>query len=290
MVPSKKNQNKKKVMDVLSPGSTKPSENSKNIIIKSNPILIDPMISDNHDPSLESDRVDQEEPLGPPDLPKTLSRKINIEPLRDNIKDDIETKDEPETLLAPSEHEKSKLNIVVPDDDLKTQANEDLNASNEETDRDNLKLPIEDHPQDATKDQETNDSKPESYTLNQASDKPNVDQSDISTPEISNIVGPQSNQEDSSKDFQNEDATNSLINKKQVNESSEEKVAQLKEAEEQKRLQEINRMIESKQYFLPINRTQKKKTKRFVILGTILSIILIIAWLFIASNAGLIKI
>ncbi len=288
-MPAKEDQKNIKVMDVSSPGSTKPSDNSKNIIIKSSPILIDPMISSDQGSNLEGQTTSLEEPAGPPDLPKTLSKRINIEPLRDNIKSDQETEEEPQPLLAPSEKEKSKLNIVVPDNNLKDQTSEDSKSSNEKIDKDNLNLPVDVQPQEATEDQEDKDSKTEPSSLNESNDKPNISQSNIPTPEADNTTVPSSISMEASKDAKSEDPSSSLINKKQVNESSDEKLAQLKEAEEQKRLQEINRMIESKQYFLPINRTQKKRTKRFVIFGTILSIILIIAWLYVASNAGIIK-
>lgn len=288
-MPAKKDQENNKVMDVSSPGSTKPSDNSKNIIIRSRPILIDPMISSDQGSNLEGETISQEEPSGPPDLPKTLSKRINIEPLRDNIKSDQETEEEPQPLLAPSEKENSKLNIVVPDNDLKDQTSEDSKSSNEKMDKDNLRLPIEDQHQEATEEQEDKDSKPEPSSLNESNNKPNIGQSNIPTTESDNTKVSSSTSMEASKDIKSEDTSSSLINKKQVNESSDEKLAQLKEAEEQKRLQEINRMIESKQYFLPINRTQKKRTKRFVIFGTILSIILIIAWLYLAFNAGIIK-
>ena len=288
-MPAKKDQENNKVMDVSSPGSTKPSDNSKNIIIRSRPILIDPMISSDQGSNLEGETISQEEPSGPPDLPKTLSKRINIEPLRDNIKSDQETEEEPQPLLAPSEKENSKLNIVVPDNNLKDQTSEDSKSSNEKMDKDNLRLPIEDQHQEATEEQEDKDSKPEPSSLNESNNKPNIGQSNIPTTESDNTKVSSSTSMEASKDIKSEDTSSSLINKKQVNESSDEKLAQLKEAEEQKRLQEINRMIESKQYFLPINRTQKKRTKRFVIFGTILSIILIIAWLYLAFNAGIIK-
>lgn len=288
-MPAKKDQENNKVMDVSSPGSTKPSDNSKNIIIRSRPILIDPMISSDQGSNLEGETISQEEPSGPPDLPKTLSKRINIEPLRDNIKSDQETEEEPQPLLAPSEKENSKLNIVVLDNDLKDQTSEDSKSSNEKMDKDNLRLPIEDQHQEATEEQEDKDSKPEPSSLNESNNKPNIGQSNIPTTESDNTKVSSSTSMEASKDIKSEDTSSSLINKKQVNESSDEKLAQLKEAEEQKRLQEINRMIESKQYFLPINRTQKKRTKRFVIFGTILSIILIIAWLYLAFNAGIIK-
>ena len=115
---------------------------------------------------------------------------------------------------------------------------------------------------------------PETNTLKEAEDKPEIDPSKNETNPLNS---------------ENNEPSNPLINKKQVNESSEEKLAQLKVQEEQKRQEAINRMVESKQYFLPINQNQKRKTKHFVIIGILLSIILLVVWLYVASNAGIIK-
>ena len=286
----KKDDKDNKIMDVSDPGSTKPSENSRNIIIKSKPILKDPMISNNQGSNIESETISEEEPTGPPEVPKTLSRKINIEPLRDNIKEDQDNKEDPKPLLPPSEKEKSSLNIVSPTESTETNVEEKKEPENE------LKLPIEEKP----KEEETKDSKvelsgpieekpkeedsisvpnetnnlPETNTLKEAEDKPEIDPSKNETNPLNS---------------ENNEPSNPLINKKQVNESSEEKLAQLKVQEEQKRQEAINRMVESKQYFLPINQNQKRKTKHFVIIGILLSIILLVVWLYVASNAGIIK-
>ena len=51
----------------------------------------------------------------------------------------------------------------------------------------------------------------------------------------------------------------------------------------------IDKLAESKQYYLPINSVEKRKSKRFVSLGILLSLILIVAWADIALDAGLIS-
>ncbi len=52
---------------------------------------------------------------------------------------------------------------------------------------------------------------------------------------------------------------------------------------------EIQKLVDEKKYFLPINTIEKRKTKRFVLLGIILSLILALAWVDIALDAGLIQ-
>ncbi|MGC1176773.1 MAG: hypothetical protein WA843_01775 [Candidatus Saccharimonadales bacterium] len=52
----------------------------------------------------------------------------------------------------------------------------------------------------------------------------------------------------------------------------------------------IQKLVDSKQYFLPINAVEKRRSKRFVSLGILLSIILALAWADIALDAGLIHV
>lgn len=53
---------------------------------------------------------------------------------------------------------------------------------------------------------------------------------------------------------------------------------------------EMQGLTDSKKYFLPIDTVQNRRTKRFVITGIVISILLVIAWVDIALDAGLIKI
>lgn len=64
--------------------------------------------------------------------------------------------------------------------------------------------------------------------------------------------------------------------------------------EEEKKLAEeaaaIQKLIDEKQYFLPINSLEKRRTKRVVAVGILLSVILAAAWFNIALDAGLLQI
>jgi hypothetical protein len=51
----------------------------------------------------------------------------------------------------------------------------------------------------------------------------------------------------------------------------------------------IEKLIDEKKHFLPINSVEKRKTKRFILLGVLLSIVLAAAWVDIALDAGLIQ-
>lgn len=53
---------------------------------------------------------------------------------------------------------------------------------------------------------------------------------------------------------------------------------------------EIEKLTDSKKYYLPINTIEKRRSRRFVVLGTLLSLLLILAWADIALDAGLIHV
>jgi hypothetical protein len=62
------------------------------------------------------------------------------------------------------------------------------------------------------------------------------------------------------------------------------------EAEKQaQRDEELLKLTETKQYFLPINSVEKRRSKQVVLGGVLLSLILIVAWVDIALDAGLIE-
>ncbi|HEX4774304.1 MAG TPA: hypothetical protein VH234_02205 [Candidatus Saccharimonadales bacterium] len=52
----------------------------------------------------------------------------------------------------------------------------------------------------------------------------------------------------------------------------------------------IQKLADSKQYFLPINAIEKRKSQRFVLLGIALSLLLAVAWVDVALDSGIIQI
>lgn len=52
----------------------------------------------------------------------------------------------------------------------------------------------------------------------------------------------------------------------------------------------LQKIVNAKTYYLPINAVEKRKTKRFLILGVCLSVLLIFVWLNIALDAELIQV
>lgn len=52
---------------------------------------------------------------------------------------------------------------------------------------------------------------------------------------------------------------------------------------------EIQKLVDSKQYYLPINAVERRRTHRFVVFGLVLCVLLGLAWLNVALDAGLIE-
>lgn len=60
--------------------------------------------------------------------------------------------------------------------------------------------------------------------------------------------------------------------------------------EQAKEEAELQKLIDSKKYFLPIETVENRKAKRFIALGVLLSLLLAAAWFDIALDAGLIHV
>jgi len=60
--------------------------------------------------------------------------------------------------------------------------------------------------------------------------------------------------------------------------------------QEAKRAAELQKLAESRKYYLPINQIEKRRNKRNTVLGVLLIIILAIAWADVSLDAGIISI
>lgn len=90
------------------------------------------------------------------------------------------------------------------------------------------------------------------------------------------------------------DAPKDGLKTDQPSPAAAEKAKQIdEEAEQAKQVEhdaEIQEMIDSKKYFLPIKTVEQRKSARFVALGIVLALLLIVAWADVALDAGLIQI
>lgn len=81
--------------------------------------------------------------------------------------------------------------------------------------------------------------------------------------------------------------TSATVGTKDVQTESEAAVAEDEAAKYQEKL---DAMVESKQFYLPINTIEHRRTKQFIVLGAILSVVLALVWLDIALDSGLLHI
>lgn len=81
--------------------------------------------------------------------------------------------------------------------------------------------------------------------------------------------------------------------KTEEEDKSTKKTAQNPEAKAAEQAQHdaaVQKLVDSKKYELPINAVEKRKTKRFIVLGVFLAILLALAWADVAADAGLVHV
>lgn len=83
---------------------------------------------------------------------------------------------------------------------------------------------------------------------------------------------------------------NSILADNQVDSKSPQDKINDETAIQAKHEAELDELVEAKAYFLPINTATHQRTKRFVIIGVGMSLLLAIIWVDVALDAGLIKI
>jgi hypothetical protein len=91
--------------------------------------------------------------------------------------------------------------------------------------------------------------------------------------------------EDSIVETNNSESTDQIA----PNEKAIDDKLKAEEIEKTKRDSAIQSLIVSKQYFLPINAVEYRRTKRFIVGGILFSFMLALVWVDIALDAGIIK-
>jgi len=276
MAKPKKPDEGKTIIDVAHPGKSAPAANSKSVILSNRPLLKDPMMVDEAAPSGNDDDSS---------LAK-ISNKSAAQPLTAPL---LKT-EEPEPAAAPPEKLSEEASSAPPE-----------------------------KPADPIKpaDPEPAAEKPPKLTDSISSDEPQEQESDKPAEKPKPLEPPQDNVTDSVPDKDAEAAkpqtTQPADQKAEKSEQppadspeakpaeagtdeataqpSDNDMAKKVEAETNKEVQRqaaIDKLTDSKKYYLPINAVEKRRSRRFVILGIILSLLLIVAWADIALDSGLI--
>jgi hypothetical protein len=272
MAKTKKPDGGKAIIDVAHPGKSAPSANSKSVIVGNRPLLKDPMMVD--EPNSQSyDSTDSS-------LAK-VSNKSGVQPLTAPL---LETEKPDETNTPPEAAKPSEENsgpslkaieAVEPDKTLPEA--EDETVADQQSAADQSAEP--------PKPAETPDDKADGA----ADDGPDDHESEAGQPQPKESEKPdQSDQPAPSKPETKPAETNGGEPTPQSKDKAKQTEAEADQ--ETKRQAAIDKLTDNKKYYLPINAVEKRRSRRFVILGIILSLLLILAWADIALDSGLIHI
>lgn len=250
------------LVDVAAPGKTKPTPSARPIIVTNHPTVAhDPMVSDSSDP------------VGVPPL-RSASPSGNVQHIK---------------IIPPSEAEMAALEAraVPTDGSINIPGVPSLSAS-----------ALKKTNQAAAAKVKKIDEVPEvadEIVDNPSKNKPSEGPDEVKTPdpvdapkvETSGPSSPSPSEEHASvpDSIANTEEVQSVEDKKKSEESKRKEVAE-KEAEQA----EIDKVIASKQYFLPINSVEKRRDNRLAIVLLLLVVLLALVWLDVVLDAGVIHI
>lgn len=247
----------KKIIDIQHPSKTSPSSTSKSVIVTNRPIMKDPMVVDDDSPAEEKTTAPVYKSGGEavikPLSEQTDKPETKEEPASDENKSKEVSDDKNKTISQLAEEATKKEQVVDEPEEAKVEDKED---KSDETDKPAIKATLTDEKSEPIV---TEDKAEESKEDKKPEDVPSLTKDD-------------SEKEDSAK---TEDP-------KALEEAKEDK-------ELKKRKAEVAKLSESHKYYLPITTVENRNNRRAVVIGVIVSILLILAWINIALDAGLIS-
>jgi hypothetical protein len=251
----------KAIIDVTHPDKSAPSPTAKSIIVNNHPLLQDPMVV--------PEAANDEPASSLPSTPK--ASRIIIKPIHDDVA--AETSDDSKT-ASPEASAETAPAAAEDNDEVKespiAEAKPEATEPDAPAEPPKLTAPL---PADQTEPDEAATPPAQSAETDEATGEPddkddNTDKSESAT-------------DDKDASVQAADA------KPKTDKAADDKQ---QAAELAKHEAATQKLIESEQYFLPINSVEKRKARRFVVLGIVLALLLAIAWADIALDAGLIHI
>lgn len=264
----------KKIIDVAQPGKTPPAGNSKSVIVTNRPIMKDPMM------------VDEAAGAEKPAEKVVAKSEAVIAPLADNatkdeskdkasagskkadaaVEEELKKEDDKKTIAVLAEEAAVKKEEAV-EADKTDETDSSAEPAGEET-APETELP--DVPPESDSDSEADkpeSEKPAENVTAEADDMP--DEEPVAETDKTDDK-PESDQPKTDQSVAEADAEEA--------------------AKQEKHDAAIKKLVDSKQYFLPINSVEKRRSKRVMALGIILSILLVLLWIDIALDASLIEI
>lgn len=223
--------------------------------------------------STEPTPVSGENPA--PKTAPTLTNKSVIKPL--SISVDTEKPDKADKSDKPDESEASKEDPKAKVDDQPTSSIKIVTEPGE-----SLEAPAT--PDESPAPKPEAEAKPED---SQPAPAPEKSAKEAPAPEpAAETPSPDTTSSDSPSDEKTEDTDS---DGKDAAQQTEAEITAAAEAQN-KHDEAVQKLVDGKQYYLPINAVEKRKTKHFVILGVVLSVLLLLTWADIALDAGLVQI
>jgi hypothetical protein len=267
---------KAKVHDVTAPGKSTEPATSKPIIVTNRSIIRDPMMAEENPTALpvsSTPKKDSSKKIEP--LEAQTAPLLNIPGLPAEVTG--EEPAAPKTKKAPKPPKKPAPASKTPVDEPETKP---LKADKPDTDG------------------QEPEAKPDKNKLADAPKLPvempkPKSEADVKPPQEPEAPAPKNNQDDEKEETLPGPAPLDINEAQDKSEKPAAKPTEAKPAEKAakptKSDAHIEKLIEDKTYFLPINSVEKRRARRFVVLGILLSLVLVVAWVDVALDAGLIK-
>lgn len=250
---------RKKLADVAKPGTTAPAASAKPIIVTNRPLLQDPMMVGSDAP------VSPEAPAGEPAAAPPSAAKLTIRPI---------------TVLSPEDDDKKPVDVKIPEAEVTERGTapvetpataENAAVVDAAPQPDESKAPEPAEPPAATA---TEDAAP-------AADAAQPD--DAASAPAEDVAAKGEDKDAAEADQKSDDVPASAQTPEQIDAAAQEAEKQAAE-----HAAAIEKLAESKQYYLPIATAEQRQAKRFIALGIVLIVLLGLAWLDIALDAGLV--
>ncbi|HET9098244.1 MAG TPA: hypothetical protein VFN51_01355 [Candidatus Saccharimonadales bacterium] len=291
MATIKKPTAKKTIIDISHPDSAPAPASGKPVIVTNRPIMKDPMVNSSEDAVTPNDSPVQKiqvknsgelrlTPLSAPELPieaalkETEAKESTAEspaPVEETIQEKNQEKnDQPDPQTEEKDNDEA-------DNEPKADSSEGNGASepaNEE--------PAKVEPPIAKDNNDQADSPPP--TVIETPEPPDHKPKD--GPELANGSA-QTNAIDSLPASSPADTSSKA---KDTGIPDAQKIEQMEAAKKLEHDQQIAELTESKEYYLPINTVEKRRSRRFVAVGILISLILVAAWADVALDSGLINV
>jgi hypothetical protein len=255
----------KSIDDVAKPGTSAPSDTSR-AIITHRPMIKDPMVVHDGAAADESEEKPEKQPLmgggkaetkltplgESEDTKEADNEAAETEPAAD---EDKGTNDKPAEKPAEKPQEEAKPDVAT--EEAAEETSEEPASGKDQAESDKPSKP---DPEEA----EAGAGGPDAADHNEERDKP-----DDATPD----------------EKPDEAEENSEAADKSKKSGPDEEAEAAKQAEADAK---IRKLVDSKKYFLPINAVEQRRSARIAAVGAVLAIILAVAWVDVALDAGLI--